>query len=283
MNNYKNIAMKLICLALLPLALFGANVETLETYSEVMNKTIMVNVVVPDNYSKNKQYSVVYLLHGYGGDHNNWLYIAQSEIKQFVDRMEFIVVLPNGSTSWYFDSPVDRSLMYETYITKELIEIIDSRYSTYKSSSQRAISGFSMGGHGALFLAIRHIDIFGAAGSMAGAVYLTPFSGNWELDKRLGSVVKNRDLWEKNSAINMLDRIRPNSLKIIIDCGADDFFYHVNQKFHKQALEKGIAHIFIVREGGHTAEYAAQALIDQLLFFSEGFDKNAKPIYPRGD
>ena len=72
--------------------------------------------------------------------------------------------------SWYWNSPVDPKSQYETFISDELIKAIDSKYKTIKNRTGRAITGLSMGGHGALYLAIKHQDVFGAAGSMSGGV-----------------------------------------------------------------------------------------------------------------
>jgi S-formylglutathione hydrolase FrmB len=52
---------------------------------------------------------------------------------------------------WYFDSPANKDFMYETYICKELVGYVDSHYATIATRKGRAITGLSMGGHGALF------------------------------------------------------------------------------------------------------------------------------------
>jgi len=85
------------------------------------------------------------------------------------DRYGAIIVTPDGGVdSWYFDSPVDPTYRYETFVTQELIPYIDKLYKTVADRSGRAIAGLSMGGHGALYLAIRHQELFAAAGSMSG-------------------------------------------------------------------------------------------------------------------
>ena len=96
-----------------------------------------------------------------------------------------IIVCPDGGFgSWYWDSPVDAGSQYETYVSNELVTWIDSKYKTIKTRKGRAITGLSMGGQGALYLAFRHQDIFGAAGSMSGGVDIRPFpeTGIWQND-----------------------------------------------------------------------------------------------------
>ena len=79
--------------------------------------------------------------------------------------------MPEGEVfSYYLNSPVVKESQFETYISEEVIEKIDNTYRTIKNKKGRAISGLSMGGYGALYLAIRHPDLFCAAGSMSGAL-----------------------------------------------------------------------------------------------------------------
>ncbi|MEO6894819.1 MAG: alpha/beta hydrolase family protein, partial [Ginsengibacter sp.] len=205
--------------------LFAAKVDTVLTYSASMKKNIKAVVITPDNYSKNTSYNVVYLLHGYSGNYSDWVSKVPA-IKDMSDTYNLILVCPDGNFgSWYYDSPVDSSWRYETYITRELIKFIDQNYSTNQSRKGRAITGLSMGGHGAFYLAFRHQDIFGAVGSMSGGLDIRPFPLNWDLSKRLGSFKDHPENWEKNTDINLVYLLTPGSLAITFDCGTSDFFY----------------------------------------------------------
>lgn len=130
-----------------------------------------------------------------------------------------------------------------------------------------------MGGHGALYLAFKHQDIFGAAGSMSGGVDIRPFPLNWDMSKRLGSYAGNQERWEKNTVINMVHLLTPNSLAICIDCGTEDFFFQVNKNLHDKLLERNIPHDFIVRPGVHDWDYWFNAVQYQLLFMHNFFVK----------
>jgi S-formylglutathione hydrolase FrmB len=82
-------------------------------------------------------------------------------IHRLADQYNLIVVTPDGGpTSYYFDSPLDKSSRYETFISKEVVEKVDGTYRTVKDRKGRVIAGLSMGGHGAFFIATRHPDIF---------------------------------------------------------------------------------------------------------------------------
>ena len=250
----------------------AAVVDTIQVYSPSMQKNLKVVVITPDNYASAQKLPVVYLLHGYSGNHLDWINKAKG-FEKAADLHKLILVCPDGGfSSWYWDSPVNPASQYETYISKELVNAIDAKYKTIQDRKGRAITGLSMGGHGALYLAFKHQDVFGAAGSMSGGVDIRPFPNNWDMAKRLGSYAEFPERWEKNTVINMLNLLTPNSLAIIIDCGSDDFFFKVNKTLHEQLLYRNIPHDFITRPGGHTWPYWTNAVKFQLLFMSNYFN-----------
>ncbi|ANW95352.1 XynC protein [Wenyingzhuangia fucanilytica] len=255
------------------ISVFASNVDTLVVHSNIMNKDIKNVVITPDNYSKKeKAYAVVYLLHGAGGDYKTWLAKAP-KVKAYADLYNVIIVCPDGGkTSWYFDSPVDKTMQYETYISKELILSIDQNYNTIPDIKHRAISGFSMGGHGALYLAFKHPDVWGAAASMSGGVDIRPFPRGWDLSKRLGSYAENPTNWENNTVINLVHLLNGKNLKFLFDCGVDDFFYDSNVRLHKKLIERNIPHDYIERPGGHTNKYWANSIKYHMVFFKDFFN-----------
>ena len=252
---------------------FAAKIDTVSVFSNSMQKDIKSSVITPDGYDKAKKYPVIYLLHGYSGNYKDW--VKDSVTFNLADKHNIIIVCPDGGFSgWYFDSPIDKSSQYETYITKELVPWIDRNYNTLAEKNGRGITGLSMGGHGALYLAFRHQDLFGTAGSMSGGVDIRPFPNNWDIDKRLGSYEDNRQLWEENTVINMLHLLTPNSLALIIDCGTDDFFYKINCELHEKMRYMNVAHDFISRPGVHDWNYWYNAVKYQVLFMSDFFERN---------
>jgi S-formylglutathione hydrolase FrmB len=270
-NRFQNLLLFILLIGFLPLVK-AAEVDTVETFSSSMNKKIKAVVVLPEGYQKNKSYPVVYLLHGYGGKYSDWIKKVPA-ISSLADSYSQIIVCPDGNiSSWYFDSPVNQDWKYETYITKELVQWVDENYATIKNRAGRGISGLSMGGHGALYLAFKHQDVFGAAGSMSGGVDIRPFTKNWDLPQRLGPFEEKPDNWDKNTVTNMLDLLNSNSLALIIDCGTNDFFFKVNQEFHNKLLERNIPHDFISRPGKHDWQYWSNSIYFQLLFMSRYFN-----------
>lgn len=255
----------------------AAKIDTIQVFSSSMNKNIKTCVIVPDNYKKSKdRFPVVYLLHGYSGNYRSWAKDFKDLGKQ-VDQYGFIAIGVDGNySSWYFDSPIDPSFKYETYVINELVPFIDKNYKTISKREGRAITGLSMGGHGALYLSFKHQDIFGAAGSMSGGVDFRPFPENWDIKKRLGSIADFPENWDKNTVTNMLDLVKDNNLKLIIDCGVDDFFMEVNRKLHQKMLALKINHDYIERPGEHNLAYWENSLKFQLLFFNNFFKEKTK-------
>jgi len=252
----------------------AAKVDTVQVYSASMNKNIKTCVIVPEDYKKSKKkFPVVYLLHGYSGNYASWAKDFKELGKQ-VDQYGFIVIGVDGNySSWYFDSPIDPKFKYETYVIKELVPFVDKNYRTITSREGRAISGLSMGGHGALYLSFKHQDIFGAAGSMSGGVDFRPFPENWDIKKRLGSIKEFPENWDKYTVTNMLDLVKDNKMKLIIDCGIDDFFMEVNRQLHDKMLALKINHDYIERPGEHNIQYWQNSLKFQLLFFKNYFEE----------
>lgn len=264
-----------ITIFLFVIGIWGAHasgVDTLMVKSRSMEKEVSNVVILPKDYSENKKpYPVLYLLHGANGDYKTWVTRAP-KIKEYADFYDIIIVCPDGGrTSWYFDSPIDPSFKYETYVTNELVKAIDEKYNTSAKRESRAISGLSMGGHGAFYLSFKHQEIYGAAGSISGGVDLRPFPTNWDISKRLGDYAMNQTYWETNSVINMVHLVKDKGLRLIFDCGIDDFFYDANKRLHQKLLERRISHDYIERPGAHNWDYFSNSIKYQIVFFDHFF------------
>lgn len=257
--------------ALLAANVFAGQTDTVSVYSPSMNIRIKNTVIVPKDTGMRAAFPVVYLLHGYDGDHRSWSRIHPG-LPELATRYGVIIVCPDGKNSWYWDSPAVPAQKYETYVVRELIPYMDAHYKTLPRRNGRAITGLSMGGHGGLWLGFRHPDLFGACGSMSGGVDIRPFPDNWEMKNWLGSYRENRERWEEYTVVNQLHRIRPGSQAIVIDCGTEDFFYEVNEALHRKLLDSHIPHDYLTRPGAHNAAYWKNAVEYQLLFFYLFFD-----------
>ncbi|NQW28135.1 MAG: esterase family protein [Flammeovirgaceae bacterium] len=246
----------------------ATSIDTLLIFSKAMNKEVPNIVIYPSkmNPEQEKPLSVIYLLHGADGSYTDSV-TKVPELLEYADRYHLIIVCPDGGhNSWYFDSPFDKEMQYETYISKELIDFIDLNYPTINDRKGRAIAGLSMGGHGAFYLAFRHQEVYGAAGSMSGGLDLIPYPDGWDIKKRLGEYALYPENWEKNTLINMVSYLENDFLKLIMDCGIDDFFFDSNQRMHKALVDNKIPHDYIERSGAHNWEYWANSIQYQTVF-----------------
>jgi S-formylglutathione hydrolase FrmB len=141
-----------------------------------------------------------------------------------------------------------------------------------------------MGGYGALYLATRHPDLYCAAGSMSGALNLD--MNTWKLspdavkniraefEKILGPFSQSPDGWAAYSVVGMADKMKANGLKLVIDCGVDDFLIEPNRELHRRLVFSQTPHDYSERPGGHSWEFWQNALPYQVLFFSKVLNGN---------
>lgn len=252
-------------------AVVPSTADTITLESKLVTPSVKVTVIHPVWTDDATRYPVVYLLNGFGGDYRAWPE-SQPRLHQLAQEKGIIIVCPDGRDSWYWDSPVVPQMQMESLITRVLVPLIDSTYPTIADPAHRAITGLSMGGHGALWLAMRHPDLFGSMGSMSGGVNITPFPKKWKMENWLGPYDQNKELWESHTVINLVPTLTPGQ-NIIFDCGVDDFFAGVNEELHQALLAKGIPHDYTSRPGRHSWDYWRNSILYHLQFFSEVFRK----------
>ncbi len=260
-------------LLLIFISVYGhaGKIDTVAIYSQAMHKNIPCVVIKPDAHKKKKnRFPVVYLLHGWSGNYSNWI-IKEPLLVQYADQFNCIIVCPDGGySSWYFDSPIDSNYRYETHVGIEVPAFIDSVYHTIPDRKNRAITGLSMGGHGAFWLAFRHANIFGAVASMSGGVDLLESINRFDISKRIGD---NISTWNNYSIINLVEQYPKDSLNIFFDCGIEDIFIKGNRLLNEKLLQLKIPHDYTERPGKHDWIYWKNTIPYHLLFFRRFFDK----------
>ncbi len=236
-----------------------------------------VNVILPESYatSEDKEYPVVYILHGYDGDYTSWLTLTEPKLDSLASHYDMIFVLPDGRDSWYWDAPADLKLKMESFFVEELVPYIDENYRTIADAKHRAITGLSMGGHGSLWLGMRHSDIWGSAGSMSGGVNINKpkWAKSWKMAQRLGSQAQYPQRWKDHTVITLVKNLKPGLLNITFDCGVDDFFIGVNRELHEEMLKYKIPHDYSERPGKHSHSYWKNSIRYHLQYFYDIFNK----------
>lgn len=213
----------------------GTVVRDLSIHSEILGRDMLYSVYLPAGYTEEKQYPVLYLLHGSGGDQNEWW--VYDDLADDADAMmasgevpEMIIVTPDGKTWMYIDNCYGNGLYYERYFFEELMPEVESRYSIRRERGSRAVGGFSMGGYGALRYGVMHHELFCYAYAMSSVI-----GGYGATD--MGNIIGN---------------YQPSDLPgITLECGDRDYFTYDNREFSAQLTALGIAHEHIERSGGH--------------------------------
>lgn len=273
----------LLLMTFLPSLVFAqATVDTIEVYSQAMKKTLKAAVTTPSGYSTAEKLPVLYLLHGGSGAFDDWhkKVTEAGIVNQMAEQYNLIIVTPGvGPASYYYDSPLMDSVQYETYITQELIPEIDKNYNTLAKKESRAITGLSMGGHGAMMLSAKHPELFIAAGSMSGVMNID--TRLWKVPESfqqlrqsqqkamLGNDLNYEAPFSKYTAVGLVDKMKDNGIALIFDIGVDDFLIETNRQMHQMLLENGTPHDYTERPGAHTWEYWTEALPYHLMFISK--------------
>lgn len=245
---------------------FAQQQDTLIFKADYIPYPDTVMVVKPADYNTGTEYPVVYLLHGWTGYWSYWNEI--SNLDSLASVFNMIIVCPDGfSDSWYIDSPLKKNVQFEKFYWGDLIPYIEENYSINRQNV--FITGLSMGGHGALTLFLKNPEYFHSAGSMSGILDLTHFPDRWSIKEGIGSIKDYPEVWEENSAINLLGNIKGTDKKIIVECGTEDFAYEVNEKFAERCEEKNIDCTFVSRPGTHNRTFWNEAIGGHLKFFKE--------------
>lgn len=166
-------------------------------YSQTAERDTPVNVLLPENYSEDRKYPVLYILHGYY-DNQDWMARDTVHIPEMLTNLvsngeakEMIVVLPyiycSKDMPYCTGMDTQNTLNYDNFIndmTTDLMPFIKENFSVADGRENTAVTGFSMGGRESLFIGISHPEIFGYIGAVCPAPGLTNGSGYpWQLEE----------------------------------------------------------------------------------------------------
>lgn len=244
----------------------GPHVEQRVFSSATLGNDMPYYIYLPPGYEDHPElhYPVLYMLHGMSGTNAEWLRYgllttADTMIRQG-EIQPLIIVLPQGDRAYWVDH-ANNGPRWGTYVTQDVITEIDGHFRTLADRDHRAIGGLSMGGHGAMQLAINHPNLFSVVGAHSPALrtYETsfPFFGDrayFDAHNPLSLSKKYPDVMRR--------------LKLWIDIGHDDSWAPAARAFHTQLNGLDIAHIWHEYPGGHTGEYWSSHAPEYLRFYS---------------
>lgn len=213
--------------------------------SKVLGDTRWFNVYTPPSYDQDleKDYPVLYLLHGSNDTPHGWVMIGS--VNFAMDNLlrrraveEMIIVMPNGHAVPH-GSPREiqrtNGEKFEDYLLNDVIPTVERKYRVRKSRQDRAIVGLSMGGGQAINIGLKHLDLFSTIGSFSGAV-------------------PNAEQGEVATILKGAEKVNESLDLFWLGCGADDFLLERNKSFAKLLEQHEIEHEFRVTEGVHNYE-----------------------------
>ena len=229
--------------------------------SAALGRTMNYRVLLPESYEGSlKRYPVLYLLHGLGGDYKDWT--SRSNLAEHSRTLPLIIVMPDGENQWYTNA-ADGSARFEDYILTDLQTDVVKKFRTVNSRYGRSIAGLSMGGFGALKLALKRPAAFAVAGSFSGALNVTRAG---ELEARIGQTEADRmqkifgpagsETRKTNDVFALADALKPAGAPYLyLDCGIADGLIIANREAVAALHKSGAAYEYHEVAGAHTWDY----------------------------
>ena len=243
------------------MALFNINYG-----SDVMNKYMGLNVILPEGDEGVKDpdgnYAVIYLYHGYTDDQTKWCRLTS--IERYANEMGIAVVMPDAGKSFYTD--MAHGDPWFTYLTEEVPMHVQKWFPVTKDPEYTYIAGLSMGGYGAMKMALTYPERYKAAASFSGALAMTqmlqtkfpeeaePWMKRLELDLPLIFGYNTDIAGSKQDVFWLAADLKAKGKKIpdlYISCGTEDFIYPASQAFDGHLSSLDIPHTFYEAPGVH--------------------------------
>lgn len=234
-------------------------------HSASLDRDMQYRVIMPKSLHSTERLPVVYLLHGGGGGYRDWS--NYSEVARFSER-HLILVMPEGGDSYYTNSAERAQDRYEDYITRDLISDVEGRFPVAVGRKNRAIIGVSMGGFGAVKLALRHPDLFFFAGGLSSAIDVPsrPFSikriGQWRHHSSIFGPWKSQTRKENDPFVLARSADPATAPYFYLSCGDQEGLLPANKAFAALLSDRRIKHEFLVVPGGHNWEQWNKRLDD---------------------
>ncbi len=276
-----------LAMMLMPALLFaqsGKVSDNLSLPSKILKGDRKYGIYLPPDYATSeREYPVLYLLHGSGDDQTGWIQFG--EVLNIADKAisdgtatPMIIVMPDANTGrrGYFNS-MKGDWLYEDFFFDEFMPFIEKKYRIKKDKRYRAISGLSMGGGGTFMYALHHPELFSAAAPLSasvGPVTLEEAKASYKRNTPEATDEQMEAYYNRHSAVALVKAIpdaNKNAVRWFIDCGDDDRLSGGNAFVHMAMKEKQVPHEFRIRDGGHTWTYWRASLPKVLEFVSASF------------
>ena len=274
-----------LCFLCVPSSSASGRVECNTLPSKILARGVPYCVVLPASFDtdKTKHFSILYELHGLGDNeqffvHSGLWNLVEDE-RERLELKDFLIATPAGGASFYINSK-EGKVRYEDFLLREFFPFIEKKYRASPGRANRAISGVSMGGYGALHLAFRHPQLFSAVSAHSAAlieklpVFLsTPQSPRSRVLGAVFGIPPDTAFWNANSPLELARTANLSGLRIYSDCGdRDDYGFDAGAAaLDKILTARKIPHEFHIYPGRHDPAYFAAHVPASLAFHSRLF------------
>ena len=236
-------------------------------YSKALKKRVILNIILPEvgktaegiGIGNTGTYKTLYLLHGLSGNRMDWM--RNTSIERYAAKYGIAVVMPEVDRSWYTDTAYGAN--YFTFVAEELPEVCRGYFNGMSAKREdNYVAGLSMGGYGALKVALTYPERFCGCVSLSGSLDITRKNRPVNLEEWRSIFDFNMEspLELEGTKHDLYAIVRKNHTekkefpKMFIWCGVDDDpgLYKTNVKFHELLDELGIEHIYKESEGDHS-------------------------------
>jgi S-formylglutathione hydrolase FrmB len=230
--------------------------------SAALGRAMKYRVLLPEDYdTSQRRYPVLYLLHGLSGDFRDWT--TRSNLAEYSRSLPLIIVMPDGGNQWYTNAS-DGTARFEDYILTDLQTDVAGKFRTINSRYGRAVAGLSMGGYGAIKMALRRPGVFAAAASFSGAFGVTR---EGELERLIGGAEAERirkifgpsgsATRMENDLFSLAAAVKPAGAPYLyVDCGtADNELIAANREVVAALHTAGAAYEYHEVAGAHSWDY----------------------------
>ncbi len=229
-------------------------------HSIALGREMKYRVILPAEYeSKARRYPVLYLLHGLTGSYSDWE--SRTRLALYAQPLGLIIVMPDAGNSWYTDSASIPADKFETYIAEDLIKEVELKYRAISTRHGRAIAGLSMGGYGALKIALKHPALFAFAGSFSGALEAPNLAAHMTNPKFRDELLAiygppGSTARTENDVFTILANAQVTGLPYLyLDCGTDDPLLKSNRDFLDKLNRQKAPYEYHELPGAHTWQY----------------------------
>jgi putative tributyrin esterase len=217
------------------------------------NDVIWYRIVVP-KVGPNERLPVLYLLHGANSDPRDLM--DRSDVEKLAGETHLVVVMPDADYSYYTNAKHKRDARWEDVMTGELRQDVQKRFPVLPSREHTGVAGLSMGGYGAVKLALKHADLYGFAGSMSGALDITQRKASlrrWGQTWRIWTIFGLRPhVRQDEDAFDLLNHgAEVRNTTWFLSCGRSDPLLAVNERLARELRERGAALEVTATAGGH--------------------------------